>query len=203
MEEEGANLLQRATNQRPLADAPLPSGHPATRPQTLIDGTMVQTRPIQPGDALALQRFHRRLSTQSVYMRFFHAVPVLTDELAAYYTQLDGVDRYALVALDPTQPDEIIGVVRYDREPGTDQAEYAIVVADRWQGRGLGLGLTRRVAITARHHGIRYLWAYVLPENRRMLDLFKQLGMTVQSRLDEGCVLVKIDLQARRGTPAI
>jgi RimJ/RimL family protein N-acetyltransferase len=174
---------------------------PETRPVLLLDGTLVQTRPIRPADGPALQRFHSRLSAQSVYLRFFRSVPVLSAEQARYYTELDGQDRFALVGLDPAQPEEIIGVVRYDREPGTDRAEYAIVVADAWQGRGLGLGLTRRLLVCARHQGIRHLYAYILPENRRMLELFKRLGLNLHADPTVGIVRVELDLWAGRNAP--
>ncbi len=175
---------------------------PETRPLTVRDGTLVPTRPIRPGDGPALQRFHSRLSEQSIYLRFFRAVPVLTDELAHYYTHLDGMDRYAVIALDPAHSEEIIGVARYDRDPGTDRAEYAIVIADRWQGCGLGLGLTRRLVVTARHRGVRHLYAYVLPENRHMLQLFQRLGLPLRYAWEEDVIHVELDLPTPRGAPA-
>src|SRR6476469_6726183 len=70
----------------------------------LADGTRVPVRPIGPADAGALQRFHSRLSGGSIFLRFFHYVRVLTAERAAYFTRLDGVNRAALVALDPHAP---------------------------------------------------------------------------------------------------
>src|SRR5689334_19808541 len=79
----------------------------------LLDGTEVSFRPIRPSDLAALQRFHGRLSDQSIYQRFFFPKPWLSDEQARYFTELDGVDRFALVALDPAAPEEIAGVVRF------------------------------------------------------------------------------------------
>ncbi len=161
---------------------------------TLADGTRVPVRPIYPSDAAPLQAFHRRLSEQSIYLRFFAMLPALVDERARYFADVDGVDRVALVALDPAAPDTIIAVVRYDRLPGTDQAEYAAVVTDRWQGRGIGAALSRQLIEIARHRGICQFVAIVLPENARMLHLFRDLGLPEHTRWDAGTVRVVIDL---------
>src|SRR3712207_4336837 len=122
---------------------------------TLPDGTIVAYRPIRPDDAPALQRFHARLSAKSVYLRFFGVFPVLGDQQAHHFACVDGRDRFALVALDPADLGELIAVARFDRDHGTDRAEYAAVVADRWQGHGLGLALTRRLIDAAWARGIR------------------------------------------------
>jgi hypothetical protein len=109
----------------------------------LLDGTRISYRAIVPDNAAALQKFHHRLSERSIYLRFFSAKPELSDRKAGYFTNVDGVNRFALVALDPEHPEEIIAVVSFDREGNTDRAEYAAAVEDRWQGKGLGLALTR------------------------------------------------------------
>jgi GNAT superfamily N-acetyltransferase len=165
----------------------------------LFDGREVSFRPILPSDQTALQRFHRRLSDQSVYQRFFSPKPWLSDEQARYFTQVDGIDRFALVALDPTAPEEIAAVVRFDRDPGTDRAEYAAVVADRWQGQGLGLALTRRLIEAARRRGVNWLYALVLPDNRRMLNLLRDLGLPEQIRHQDGVERIEVDLVDRSG----
>jgi RimJ/RimL family protein N-acetyltransferase len=164
------------------------------------EGLTIPIRAVRPEDAPALQRFHSRLSAQTVYYRFFECVPMLTDRQAGYFTRLDGISRYALLALDPEQPGEIIGVVRYDRQEATDRAEYAIVIEDRWQHHGLGLELTRRLLAVARARGIRYIEATVLMNNRGMLHLFQQLGLPMQ--IEEGPeLLVRIDLHPTPAAP--
>ena len=160
----------------------------------LADDRLVSIRPIRPTDAAALQAFHRTLSSRSVYLRFFGLVPELSDERADYFTHLDGVNRFALVALDPEAPDAIIAVVRFDREAGTDRAEYAAAVSDRWQGHGLGLALTRRLVRAALRRGVHCFFANVLPENARMLHLFRGLGLPERSTWDGSSVRIEIDL---------
>jgi len=161
---------------------------------TLPNGMAIAVRPIRPGDSGALQAFHRALSDQSIYLRFFGFLRELTAERARYFTHLDGVDRFALVALNPTEPDTIIAVVRFDREGDTDRAEYAAVVADRWQGHGIGLALTWRLIAAARRRGIGRFFALVLPENAPMFHLFKDLRVLEQRTWNDGNIRVEIAL---------
>lgn len=170
---------------------------------TLRDGSRVSARTIRPADAASLQRFHRRLSARSIYLRHFGVVPELSDRLAAYFTSVDGVDRLALIALDPDAAEEIIAVVRYDRLPGTTRAEYAALVEDRWQGRGVGLGLTRWLIERARDNGIRHLYALVMPENIRMLRVLQALDLPTQIQRSEGVERVDVDLSPRNDDEAL
>jgi RimJ/RimL family protein N-acetyltransferase len=123
-----------------------------------------------------------------------NAMPHLNDQQAHYFTGVDGFDRFALVALDPAAPTEIIAVVRYDRDPGTNRAEYAAVVADRWQGRGLGVELTRRLIDDAVERGVQSLYALVLPENVRMLSLLRDLGLPERVHFEDGIERVELTL---------
>lgn len=166
----------------------------------LQDGAVVPYRPIRPADLTALQRFHRRLSDQSVYFRFFGPLPELSEARARYFTHLDADARFALVALDPARPQEIIAVARYDREPGTDRAEYAAVVADTWQGRGLGLSLTHRLIEAARARGVHSFYAIVLPENVRMLNLLRDLGLPRRRAWSDGIERIEVDIFAPDGS---
>ena len=162
----------------------------------LSDGTLVAYHAIAPENASALQRFHHRLSERSIYLRFFAAKPDLSDREAAYFTNVDRIDRFALVALDPERAEEIIAVVSFDREGNTERAEYAAEVADSWQGRGLGMALSRRLIEAALKRGVRTLVGIVLPQNRKMLHLFKDLGLPERLRYDydDGTDYVEIDL---------
>jgi GNAT superfamily N-acetyltransferase len=161
----------------------------------LPDGMTVPYRAIAPDNAAALQRFHHRLSDRSIYLRFFGAKPELSDKKAGYFTNIDGKDRFALVALDPEHGGEIIAVVSFDRDGETDRAEYAAAVEDAWQGRGLGLVLTRRLIEAALKRGIRVLTGVVLFENKRMLNLLKDLGLPETLRYEDGIEHVEIELQ--------
>src|ERR671921_470311 len=141
----------------------------------LRDGTSLPVRRIGAEDAAALQRLVGRSSDRSIEMRFFGPLKELSDEMAERFADVDGEDRYALVALDPENPDEIVGVARYERERGTDGAEYAALIEDRFQGRGLGIGMTRCLIEAAKERSIGRLHALVLRENGRMLRLLRSL----------------------------
>ena len=168
----------------------------------LPDGTVVAYHAIAPENASALQRFHHLLSERSIYLRFFAAKPELSDREAAYFTNVDGINRFALVAVDPGRAEEIIGVVSFDREGTTERAEYAAEVEDKWQGRGLGLALTRRLIGAAKKRDVRILTAFVLPQNRGMLHLLRALGLPERLRYDyeEGTDYVEIDLSSPQNT---
>jgi RimJ/RimL family protein N-acetyltransferase len=160
----------------------------------LLDGTSVAYHAIAPDNASALQRFHHRLSERSIYLRFFAAKPELSDREADYFTNVDGTNRFALVALDPEHPQEIIGVVSFDREGTSERAEYAAEVEDRWQGRGLGLALTRRLIEAALKREVRSFTGIILPENTKMLHLLRNLGLPERLRYEDGTDYVEIDL---------
>src|SRR5918998_5120653 len=162
----------------------------------LRDGTSVPVREIRAEDAPALQRLVGRSSERSIELRFFGPMRELTEEKARRFAEVDGRDRFALVALDPEDEDEIVGVVRYERMRGTDGAEYAALVEDRFQGRGLGLGLTRRLIEAARERGIGLLHVLVLRENRGMLRLLRSLELPERRRRENGLEHIEIELSS-------
>jgi RimJ/RimL family protein N-acetyltransferase len=166
----------------------------------LLDGTSIPYHAIAPENASALQRFHHRLSERSIYLRFFAAKPELSDREAVYFTNLDKINRFALVAVDPEHPEEIVGVVSFDREGTTERAEYAAEVEDSWQGRGLGLALTRRLVEAALKRDVRTLTAFVLPQNRGMLHLLRDLGLPERLRYEDGTDYIEIDLSPPQDT---
>jgi GNAT superfamily N-acetyltransferase len=162
---------------------------------TLRDGTGVPVREIRADDAEALRRLVGRSSERSIELRFFGPMKELSAEKARRFAEVDGVDRFALVALDPEDEGEIVAVVRYEREGGTEGAEYAALVEDRFQGRGLGIGLTRHLIEAARERGIRHLHALVMRENRPMLSLLRSLDFPERKRWEDGIEHIEIDLQ--------
>jgi L-amino acid N-acyltransferase YncA len=167
------------------------------RKLTLADGVVVPVRIIRADDAPALQRLHKRLSEESIRLRFFGSMKELSARKARYFAHVNGVNSFALVALDPTEHhDEIIAVVRFDCEEGTDKAEYTALVEDRWQGSGLGLGMTLQLIDEARDRGIRYFYGLVMPENRSMLKLLRSLDLPECERRDEGIKYVEVELVA-------
>lgn len=157
----------------------------------LRDGTTTHIRPIVPTDAPALQAFHVAQSDRSTYLRFFASLARLSDRDLERFTNVDHDSRVALIAV--TADDEIIGVARYDRI-GADEAEVAFNIADTHHGRGLGSVLLEHLAAAARERGVRRFMADVLPQNGRMIAVFRDAGYAVRQSIDDGIVSVEFDL---------
>ena len=164
------------------------------RTMVLADGTQVQVREIQPEDAPALQRLVGRLSDQSIHLRFFGPMDKLSDKQARYFAEVDGKDQYALVALDPQDDGEIVAVVRYTREAGTDRAEYAALVEDVWQGQGIGAALTHRLIDEVRSNRVESFYAPVKAGNKRMLSVLRHLDLPERERVEDGERTVEVGL---------
>lgn len=157
----------------------------------LRDGTTTHVRPIRPEDADALQAFHVAQSEASTFLRFFAALERLPDRDLARFTTVDHRDRVALVAV--TGDDAIIGVARYDKV-APDEAEVAFNIADAHHGRGLGSVLLEHLAAAARERGIRRFTAEVLPQNGRMIAVFREAGYSLRQQLEDGVVSVSFDI---------
>src|SRR5215204_1209344 len=161
---------------------------------TLPSAVEIPFRVVRPDDAPALQRLHSRCSERTIYLRFFGSMKELSDEKARYFASTDSSDHFGLVALDPEDPNEIIAVARYARQPGGERAEYAAFVGDRWQGHGVGARLTRRLIEQARDNGVRSFYALVKGKNKSMLSVLRHLNLPEQERVDEGEKLVEVEL---------
>ena len=161
---------------------------------TIPSGVEIPFRVVRPGDAPALQRLHARCSERTIYLRFLGPMKKLSDEQARYFASTDGVDHFGLVALNPEDPNEIIAVVRYARKPGNERAEYAALVEDGWQGRGVGAALTHRLIDIARGNEVRSFYAPVKGENKRMLSVLRHLDLPEQERVEHGEKMVEIGL---------
>jgi GNAT superfamily N-acetyltransferase len=180
----------------PTSDAGAPIVPPAYPPQlerdvAATDGLCFRVRPIRPDDAGRLVEFHRILSPQSVYLRFFTFHPTLSAVEVARFTTVDYVDRLALVA---AEGDRLIAVGRFDRFPGTTEAEVAFIVADEFQHHGIGALLLDELVKAARERGIETFTAQTLAENHAMLDVFRHAGFPVTSRIEFGTVNVQFPL---------
>lgn len=158
----------------------------------LADGGTVHIRPITPEDRDRLVDLHGRLSDRTIYYRFFSPRPTLTPRDVERFTTVDHDDRVALVALLGGQ---FVGVARYDRVPGTSEAEVAFVVADEHQGRGVGTLLLEHLAAAARERGVTRFVAETLPDNRPMQSVFKQAGWSSTSRFADGLVAVEFPIE--------
>lgn len=158
-------------------------------PLRLDDGRQLQVSPLRWHDAAAAQAFVAALSMQSRYRRFHVGLPQLPPALLARLVDVDQVRHVALAARWP-HADRILADARYVRDDERDDgAEFAVTVADEWQGLGLGRRLLARLARHARMQGLRHLHGDVLRDNRPMVALVERLGGRLQALADEPGVL--------------
>ena len=176
----------------------LPPGYPADLERTWLaaDGTAVRIRPQRPDDVEREVRFVEGLSEETLYLRLQYSSRHVSRQDIARLLDLDYRDRMAIAALaGPPQDESIIGVSRYARIDGTDQAECAIVVTDAWQGRGVGTELMRSLGVAARRNGIRTLVGTSLAENQRIHAWARRFGFDARTEPDSGGqVRITLDL---------
>jgi acetyltransferase len=170
----------------------------------LDDGRSVTVRPVLPQDVDAEQAFVGALTPLSRRRRFHLGVAALPDDLLRRFTEVDFRSHVALVAEARRRDDEpvLVADARYVVLDDRAAAEFAVVIADAWQGVGLGRELLRRLARHALRDRIRTFEGEVLADNAPMLALVASLGGRVIGGSDEpGVVRVEIDL--RRGRPPV
>lgn len=162
----------------------------------------LRIRPVRADDAERLVAFHSRLSPGSIYRRYFAARPLLTPQEVSHLTQVDYMDRLALVVEDGT---EIVAIGRYERIPPTSTGEVAFVVRDDYQHQGLGHVLLDHLAKAAWSRGLSRFSAITLLENRGMIAIFEHSGFPVTSshRDEEYEVSFSIDPAQRQEVPTM
>jgi len=172
--------------------------YPAALVQSLelADGTEVTLRPIRPEDAQVEREFVNGLSGQSRYLRFMYALSEITPAMLARFTQIDYDREMALVAVTTRDGrEEEIGVARYAMLHDGESCEFAIVVGDAWQGKGLARRLLKALIEVARGRRLRVMHGVVLAENTRMLKLVRAVGFEVRPDPDdERLMRVRLDL---------
>jgi len=142
----------------------------------LADGRCVIVCPVDASDANAEQAFVGALSPSSRYRRFHFGLRSLPEQLLREMTEIDQRQHVALVARPERAGDTIVADARYVRSADTDDAEFAVMVADAWQGLGLGRELLQRLGRHARASGVRVLYGDVLWGNEPMIALVRGLG---------------------------
>ncbi|MCX6019328.1 MAG: bifunctional acetate--CoA ligase family protein/GNAT family N-acetyltransferase [Chloroflexi bacterium] len=184
-------------------DLPRPAIRPyPTRyvaPFELNDGMPVTIRPIRPEDETLMPEFHRKLSEQSVYLRYFHALP-LSERIAhdrLVRICFNDYDReLALVAIlkDEHGKDTIAGVGRLIKLRGGQEAEFAVLVSDQFQHQGLGRELLARLVQYGRDEGMHRIVADILPENTGMIRVSEQLGFKITRVPDDDTLRAELVL---------
>ncbi len=166
----------------------------------LRGGLEVTIRPIRPEDEPLMAKFHELLSERSVYNRYFTMLQLdqrITHERLTRICFNDYDREIALVA-DQKNPEtgkhEILGVARLSKLPGLGEAEFALVVADPWQNRGLGTQLLKLLVQVGRDEKLSRIKAHILPENREMQHLCKKLGFQLNYEVGDSEVKAEINL---------
>ncbi len=175
-----------------LAIMPYPS-HYQFR-ETLADGTRVLIRPIKPEDEEKHFAFFHSLSRQTNYYRFFSYRKKLSHEQITRFTQIDYDREMAIIALvEENDQEKTIGVNRLAYYPQEDRYEFALVVTDDWQDKGVGKILMEKLLYIARDRQIKTIYGNILAENSKMIQFCLRFGF--KEYLSEGeVVLVKLDL---------
>lgn len=165
-----------------------------TRTIDVAGESPLRVRPIRPEDAEVERSFVHDLSFESRYLRFHRGLAELTPVMLVRFTQIDYDREMALVAVREVEGrEQIVGVSRYVTEADGESCEFALVVADAWQGRGVGSSLMHALIARAREKGLHRMYGEVLAENRKMLDLARALGFGI-ARHPEDSTLRRVTL---------
>ncbi len=168
---------------RHLIIAPYPNQYESD--WMLRDGTPVLLRPMKPEDEPLVSDFLQRCSDDTLYFRYFRLIKNWTHEMLVRFTQNDYDREIGLMAVgQPPGPEVMMGVSRLVMDADHETGEFAIIVADPWQGKGLGPKLVQGAIEIARDQGVKKLSADVLPQNQPMLDLARRLGFSMKRRDD-------------------
>lgn len=170
---------------------------PASEYELITDaGSRVTIRPIQPEDREIEQAFVSSLSGNARYFRFFSAIKDLSPRMLDRFTRVDYPREMAFIAtVQKDAAEQQIGVARYAPGSAENTVEFAIVVADEWQGLGIGRELLHRLFDVAKESGIGRIEGIVMKANANMLLLCKNLGFTVNPYPDDASMVrVKKDL---------
>jgi acetate---CoA ligase (ADP-forming) len=156
----------------------------------LRDGSTLRLRAPLAADAESLLEFCERMSGRSLYLRF-HGFPALGEKLVVPFLDPDWDERGALIGC---LEGRVVALANWARLRDRRAAEVAFTVDDDNQRRGIGTRLLERLAALAAEAGIEHFVAEVLPENRNMLDVFRDVGFNAVRELDGGEVEVRFPI---------
>jgi acetyltransferase len=150
----------------------------------LRDGRTVLLRPIKPEDELLwLEMFHN-FSEESVHNRFFYLIKDTPHAVRIRYCDIDYSKEIAIVAELKEEQRKILGVVRLMINSGKKRGEVAFIVADPWQGLGLGSAMVDYMIEICKDIGLEAIYALMLPDNHLAIKLVKKRAFTIQYKDD-------------------
>jgi acetyltransferase len=161
----------------------------------LPDGTTVLLRPIRPEDEPLEHEFLSGLSEETMRTRFFSPIKEITHEMLVRFCNIDYEREMAIVAeIREGQKRKIVGIGRLIAEPPFDAAEFAVLVHDDYQGKGLGYKLVDVLIGIAHDKDLEKMYGTVLSENEKMLAVCRKLGFQAK-RLPDGISEVVLELR--------
>lgn len=161
------------------------------QPWTMKNGSEVIIRPIRPEDEPLMVKFHKTLSAESVYFRYAHMVKLSHRVAHERMTRICFIDYERASALvaeakDPlTGEPEILAAGRLTKLHDMREAEFSILVSDRYQGQGLATEMLRRLMQIGQDEQLQTIVAHILPENRAMQHVCQKLGFTLDRTISE------------------
>ena len=169
-------------------------------PWIMKNGMPVTIRPIRPEDEPLVVKFHETLSEESVYLRYFHLIKLQTRVSHDRLSRICFTDYNCEMALVAdyknlqTSEHEILGIGRLSKLHGKDEAEFAMLISDRFQCQGLGTELLYRLLQVGRDEKLQYITAEILSENRAMQHVCETLGFRLERIPGESMVKAIYDL---------
>ncbi|MEM9355188.1 MAG: GNAT family N-acetyltransferase [Pseudomonadota bacterium] len=147
-------------------------------PIASLEATPFLIRPSTPGDGERLRTFFDTLSSSARHNRFLSSVARVSTNLINLFATADQADHVALLATRKSERgEEIIAEARFVVGPNNrSAAEFALTVADNWQGQGIGQQLLVLIDKLARDRGLQFLWGDTVPTNKAMLCLADRVG---------------------------
>lgn len=146
-------------------------------------------RPLRPDDVGIEREFVTGLSDETRYSRLLGGAIKVTDEYIRRLTHLDWSREVALAAITMLGDTEtIIGVARYVIDASGTDCEFAIVIADAWQGRGIGRRMLLKLVAVAKLRGLKRIYGEILSTNHAMLGMVRALGFRVTRHADDATI---------------
>ena len=168
---------------------------------TMKNGTPIKIRPIRPEDEPLVVKFHENLSEESIYSRYFHLMKLQTRVAHERLSRICFIDydrELALVAdyKDPTTGEHhLLGFGRLSKLHGRDEAEFSMLIGDRFQCKGLGSEFLRRLIQIGKDEKLQYITAEILSENRAMQHVCQKLGFRLERTSEPSIVKVVYELR--------
>lgn len=161
-----------------------PQRDSVTMDLALRDGARARVRVLRPGDTAELEKFVGGLSEDSIYYRF------LTSGISREALISELSPRTGCLSLVAIMDGRIVGLSSYCRS-GPEAAEVGLLILDEYQGRGLGTGLTERIARAANEDGVSMFEAIIDWNNTRMIELVRNLGFPTSEKVEPELIRIR------------